>query len=112
MSATTENEDWIVERGGDIVEKKARSGLASLDDLEHLIYCLWVADYMMRNAGDLANSEALYPSFQSEAALRAGKLGLPLAAQAFSLTPEQLQAQYFDRFDAICHEVRDAESAA
>jgi hypothetical protein len=106
MTAPTENEDWIVERGGDVVEKKARSGLPSLDDLEHLVYCLWVADYMMRNAGDLANSEDMYPAFQNEAAIRARKLGLPLTAQAFSLPPEQFQAQFFDKFDAICNEIK------
>ena len=103
-----DNEAWIVDQGGDIVEKKARSGLPSLSDWEHVVYCLWVADYMMRNAGDFANAQDLYPSFQTEGAARARKLGLKLTEQAFGLPGERLQNEYFDRFEAICDEIRRA----
>lgn len=106
MSAPTDNEDWIAERGGDVVEKKAARGLSALNDREHLVYCLWVADYMMRNAGDFANAEDLYPAFQTEAAARARKLGLKQTEQAFALAREELEKQYFDRFEAICKEIR------
>lgn len=109
MNAPTDNEDWIVERGGDIVEKKA--GLSSLNDWEHLVYCLWVADYMMRNAGDFANAQALYPAFQAEARARARELGLRLTESAFALPAERLQDEYFDRFEGICNEIRNAEPA-
>jgi hypothetical protein len=105
----TDNEDWIVERGGEIVEKKSRSGLSALDDWEHLVYCVWVADYMMRNAGDFANAEAMYPSFQAEARNRARKLGLKATEETFALAPAQLQREYFDRFEGICSEIKTAE---
>lgn len=111
MSVLTENEDWIVERGGVVVEKKVRFGLSSLSDWEHLVYCLWIADYMMRNAGDFANSKDLYPSFQTEATARAKKLELTLTEQTFSLSLEQLQHEYLGRFEAICNEIKSAESA-
>ena len=110
-SAVTANEDWIVERGDAVVEKKGRLGLSSLNDWEHLVYCLWVADYLMRNAGDFANAEDLYPSFQAEAAARAKTLGLALTEQTFSLSTEQLQSEYSNRFEAVCNEIKSAESA-
>ena len=55
MSAVTENESWVVDRGALVIEKKAQSGADSLNEWERLVYCLWLADYMMRNAGDFAN---------------------------------------------------------
>jgi len=106
-----ENEEWIVERGGVVVEKKARFGLSSLNDWEHLVYCLWVADYMMRNAGDFANARDIYPSFQQEGTARAKKLGLTLTERTFSLSPGQLQAEYLTRFEAMCNEIKSAERA-
>ena len=111
MSAPTDNETWVVERGGDVVEKKERSGLASLGDWEHLLYCLWVADYMMRNAGDLANAPDLYPDFQREARKRAKTLGLALAGAVFALPRAQFEREYFDRFENVCAEIRNAERA-
>ena len=48
-----ENDSWIVEVGGDVAEKKARLGFTKLTTWERLVYALWVADYGMRNAGDL-----------------------------------------------------------
>ena len=65
--AHSENESWVVNRGGDVVDKKAHSGVASLNSWERLVYCLWVTDYMMRNAGDFANATLMYPDFQSDA---------------------------------------------
>jgi len=53
MNGDLENETWIVERGGQIVEKMTDAAHQPLTDLERLIYCLWVADYGMRNTGDL-----------------------------------------------------------
>jgi hypothetical protein len=111
MRAVTENEDWIVERGGVVVDKKVRFGLSSLNDWEHLVYCLWVADYMMRNAGDLANAKDMYPSFQTETTTRARTLGLKLTAETFSLSAQQLQDEYFDRFEGLCNEIKSAKSA-
>jgi hypothetical protein len=108
MNAHTENEGWIVERGGDVVDKKAQAGEANLSSWERLVYCLWVTDYMMRNAGDFANAIDLYPSFQSDAKDLSRKLSLIVTHEAFSLPQADLQRQYFDRFEAICDEIKQA----
>ena len=105
------NENWIVERGGDIVEKKAARGSSSLSDWERLVYCVWVADYMMRNAGDFANAEAIHTAFQTEATACAEKLGLRFTESTFALPREQLRDRYFDRFEAVCNEIRSAAGA-
>jgi hypothetical protein len=109
MSVPSENESWVVERGGDIVEKEARVGAGGLSDWERLVYCLWVADYMMRNAGDFANAAAMYPTFQRDAKQLAQRHGLTVTYEAFSLSKRRLQTEYFDRFEGICDEIRSAE---
>ena len=108
MSAPSENEDWIIDAGNEIITKKASVGIAGLSARERLIYCLWVADYGMRNAGDLATARDLYADFQAEAASLAQELCLPFARAFFSLPAADLQQQYFQRFDSICQELRYA----
>ncbi|WP_332770517.1 hypothetical protein [Phenylobacterium sp.] len=53
MREQHDNETWLIDTGHDVIEKKAATGPASLNPRERLIYCLWVADYGMKNAGDL-----------------------------------------------------------
>jgi len=110
MNPHTKNQSWVVHRGGDVVEKKAQVGSASLSDWERLVYCLWVTDYMMRNAGDFANAEVMYPDFQSDAKEFAKRLGLAVTHEAFSLSRRKLQREYLDRFEAICDEIKGAET--
>lgn len=102
------NETWVVEEGGRIIEKKARVGIDGLTDWERLVYSLWVADYGMRNAGDLETASDVYADFQSVALHSATKLSLPTTHRAFVLDPETLQEQYFDLFDAVSTEIRNA----
>jgi hypothetical protein len=111
MNAHSENESWVVERGGQVVEKKAQLGVAGLSDWERLVYCLWVADYMMRNAGDFANAVDMYPTFQSDAQQFAQRLGLTATRDAFSLSQRKLQKEYFDRFEHICDEIKSIDPA-
>ena len=108
MSAPSENEDWIIDAGDEIITKKASVGMAALSAMERLVYCLWVADYGMRNAGDLATAHDLYPGFQREAADLAQELSLPFTSESFSLPAAAFQQQYFQRFDRICHELQHA----
>lgn len=108
-SMVTENQSWIVNKGDEVISKRARSGSAALDAWEQLVYCLWVADYMMCNAGDFANAEDMYPTFQRDAANLAQRLGLNATHEAFSLPQQELEKQYFDRFDQICEEIKNAE---
>ena len=109
MNAHTGNQSWVVDRGGQVIQKKAQSGVTSLNDWERLVYCLWVADYGMRNAGDLETAKDIYADFQSIAQQAAKKLSLPLTHESFSMAQHTLEEKYFDRFDAICNEIKSAE---
>ena len=53
MTVPSENETWLIEAGDEVIQKMAASGSDGLSLWERLVYCLWVADYGMRNAGDL-----------------------------------------------------------
>src|SRR5215467_7214391 len=106
MAIVSENENWIVERGAIVVEKFVRVGVTGLSTWECLVHCLWEADYMMRNAGDFANAVDLNPDFQNDAKRFASELMLPVTCEAFSLSSLDLEREYFDRFEAVCNEIR------
>ena len=110
MSEPPDNESWIVGRGDAVIQRKAARGPDSLTRVERLIYCLWVADYGMRNAGDLVTASDVHASFQADAAMLAKELGLVRIAAAFALPATTLQDKYFDLFEGICDEVRSAEA--
>jgi len=101
-------ETWIVEAGDRVIEKKAEYGEESLTPFERLTYCLWVADYGMRNAGDLETAEGLHAGFQREAAAVAAGLGLPLCRSAFELPTAELEKRYFDLVALIVGELWDS----
>jgi hypothetical protein len=105
----TDNETWVVEAGDTVIQKKASCGIERLSPWERLVYCLWVADYGMRNAGDLDTAAEVYPQFHLDAQRMAETLSLPLTHEAFSLSQGDLEREYFDRFEAICNEIRAAE---
>ena len=73
-----------------------------------LVYCLWVADYGMRNAGDLSQTHFLYPTWQQDATRMAAELSLEFTRESFALPKAALQQQYFERFERICTEIRQA----
>ena len=100
------NDSWLVEVGDLIVEKKSQVGIEGLSAIERLVYCLWVADYGMRNAGSLKTAQDVYREFKQEGEQLATELKLPLIRNAFSLPMDQLQNQYFEQFDGICEEIR------
>jgi hypothetical protein len=104
---TRENETWVIEVGDVVIRKRAEHGVARLSQVDRLIYCLWVADYGMRNAGDLTTATDLYAQFQEEGLLLASALRLANARAAFEMPIAILEKQYFERFDAICDEIRN-----
>jgi hypothetical protein len=108
MSAPSDNESWVIDTGDAVIQKKSRGGMTSLSAQERLIYCLWVADYGMRNAGDLDTARDVYPDFQTEASRLARELSLPFTGESFSLPKALLQNEYLERFDRICDEIRNA----
>lgn len=112
MAFPSDNENWIVEEGGIVVEKKVRSGLECLAPWERLVYCLWVADYGMSNAGDLRAAHDIYPEFQLTAQQAAAELSLPLSFGAFSMSQSSLESEYSILFESMCNEIRNAQSSS
>lgn len=106
MKTPSENESWLMSAGGKALEKKTRRGIKRLTDREHLLYCLWVVDYCMRNAGDLMQVDLLYENCLAEGKRLAKSLSLPFAEQSFSLSRDKLEAEYEARFERLCSEVR------
>jgi hypothetical protein len=106
MGAPTDNETWIIDAGDAVIQKKTREGIASLSSIEGLVYCLWVADYGMRNAGDLEAARDVYADFQTEAVRFSQELGLGTTHRVFSLPVPDLQREYFSRFEEICDEIK------
>jgi hypothetical protein len=111
MPGPIENETWLIDIGDVVIRKKAGSGAASLLVWENLVYCLWVADYGMRNAGDLESAADLYAEFHAKGSRLASELELPLTTATFALSKQELADQYFDRFDSICEELKQARPA-
>jgi hypothetical protein len=99
-------ETWLSEAGAEVIQNQAAFAVTGLSPQERLIYCLWVADYGMRNAGGLETASDLYAPFQEEAVRLASEFGLPLTHEAFALPRERLEEQYFERFEDVCKEVR------
>lgn len=106
----SENETWLIETGDDVIVKKAEQGRDALTSCERLIYCVWVADYSMRNAGDLLTASDLYSPFHEEAQRLADELSLSKTKAAFSLPAEELKEAYFDVFDDVCGELQSCLS--
>jgi hypothetical protein len=50
-----DNATRVVEAGSAVIDKQARDGSHSRPACERLVYCLWLADYSMRNAGVARN---------------------------------------------------------
>lgn len=107
-----DGETWVIEVGDRVIQRKASVGFDRLTDWERLVYSLWVADYGIRNAGDLDTARDVFPEFQSVGLRAADTLALPVTREAFALAPQALAERYFDLFDAICAEVQDAEPGA
>jgi hypothetical protein len=108
MNANSDNASWILAAGDAVIAKKAGIDPTVLSAVERLVYCLWVADYGMRNAGDFDTARDLYPDFQREAVGLASDLGLRFTRDSFALPSETLQVEYFERFNRICDEIKGA----
>ncbi|MBR2172594.1 hypothetical protein [Sphingopyxis sp.] len=101
-----DNETWLLEAGHRVLEEDPTDERDSADIVKHLIWCLWVADYGMRNAGDLETARDLNASFKQQGYQSARTLNLPRTTEAFALSDEEFERDYFALFDAICAEIR------
>jgi hypothetical protein len=110
VDADLENETWVVERGGEVIEKMADATRQPLTDVERLIYCLWVADYAMRNAGDLEAAEEQYPEFQAEGVSLSRSLGLANTSGLFSLAKLEFEDGYFELLTDVCQEIQKVDA--
>jgi len=108
--AKDDNETWLLDAGDGVIRKKRSLGYPSLSSLERLTYCLWAADYGMRNAGDLTTAADVHPSFLADGKAAALDLALPQSVAAFSMSCDELERRYFDLFDALVSELRTAWS--
>jgi hypothetical protein len=106
-TVTTDNETWIIEAGDAVIRKMTFGGIECLSPWETLVYCIWVADYGMRNAGDLDVAADWYPEFHLDARRIAEALSFRLTREAFSLPKSDLEREYLDRFEPICNEIRN-----
>ncbi len=111
MSRPTENETWVIEAGDVIIKKMVCDVANSLTPWERLVYCLWVCDYGMRNAGDLETAADVDSRFRTDAQQISEALSLALTHATFMLSKDVLEKEYFDRFEAICDEIRQSKSA-
>jgi len=106
----SDNETWLIDVSDTIIGRHAAGTEGSISRLDRLIYCLWVADYSMRNAGDLATAYDLCKSFHEEGSQLSQDLGLTVTHSALSLSRADLEQLYFQRFEAICDELRAAKA--
>ncbi len=106
--AEIDNESWLLEAGHEVIIRKTRQGDSALTPIERLIYCLWAADYGIRNAGDLQAAADIYPRFREDGRDEASDLDLPESLALFSLDPAELERIYLDRFDRVVDELRTA----
>jgi hypothetical protein len=108
MAVPSDNETWIIETGERIIEKMATHGRDALSDWEVLSYCLWVVDYSMRNAGDLATAADIFAGYKRQGLAAARGLGLAQATTLFSASEPELERMYFELFEAVCAELQAA----
>ena len=101
-----DNGTWLIDSGHAIIERKAAVGVAALTPRERLVHCFWIADYSMRNAGDLAAARDLDGRYRADGLAAATALGLPHATAMFSLSEGELERRFFDLFDGVCDELR------
>ena len=104
--AKIDNQTWLIDVGHHIIEKKRGQGIDALTPRERLVHCFWIADYSMRNAGDLATACDLDPRYRMDGAQAAATLDLPLAGAMFALSEGELERRFFDLFDGVCEELR------
>jgi len=101
-----DNETWLLEAGHRFLEEDPTDGPDADEAIKRLIWCLWVADYGMRNAGDLETSRDLNASFKHQGHQSAKTLDLPRTSAAFALPDDEFEQNYFAFFDTICDEIR------
>ena len=87
-------------------KKKAEHGINSFTDLESLIYCFWIADYGIGNAGDLEVCYDMKPTFKDDAIKLSTKLALTKTQKLFQLDDQDFIDKYDLLFEEVCNELK------
>ena len=106
MAIPSDNESWLIDFDAEVIERESKVGIEALTNKERLVYCLWIADYCMRNAGDLLQAHLLYSDWQSEGSKLAGELGLANTLKLFSLSRSVFEESYSVLFETVCDEIK------
>ena len=106
MTLPSDNETWLIDKGDEVIEKRVSLGEENLSLWDKLVYCLWVADYGMRNAGDLATAIDLHPSFQADGLNFAEELNLSKTSLLFHGSTDDMEKAYFSLFESVCDELK------
>jgi hypothetical protein len=104
------NETWIIEEGGEVIRKKSSAVSNILTPRENLIFCFWVADYSMRNAGSLQSAFDLYSNFLIDGLKLANECKLTKTNELFELSSTEFEEKYFALFDQVCEELKTTPS--
>jgi len=105
-------ESWLIDEAESVIRRKASVSLACMSPWERALYCLWVADYSVRNAGDLQAAYDLEADFKSAGLQAALALRLPAVSALFSLDDREFLRRYLATFDSICRELAHSRPAA
>ena len=112
MSAADDADDmetWLLEAGDEVIEKRAVQGEASLSPPERAIYCMWVLDYAVRNAGSLDALEDVHETAIEDLAVFARAQKIAVLATLLDMAggdEESFIDAYYEQFDAACTELR------
>lgn len=105
-----DNEAWLLDECDPILEKRSRG--QTLDSFEILVYCIWVADSSLRNAGDLKMADSLFASWCKDGKKLASEFHLKETASFFTHSHPSLGIEYVSLFARICDELRKKKSSA
>lgn len=110
MKEDCDLETWIIEFGGDIIQKEHDSGALSLSPAENAVYDLWAVDYAVRNAGDMEALDDIRPTAATDLA----EFLNSIQQQNLAAYMKQLAGagedcdSYYERFSELCQALQSA----
>jgi hypothetical protein len=104
-------ESWLLDATEPVLRREIEVGASALAGWERALYCLWVADYSMRNAGDLGSAYDLASDFKSAGLAAARTTDLRAMASLFELDDVEFARQYAGSFDEVCRELLAKQSS-
>ncbi|MCE9635570.1 MAG: hypothetical protein K8T90_07690 [Planctomycetes bacterium] len=103
-------ESWLIDAAEPVLRRAVEVGALALTDWERALYCLWVADYSMRNAGDLGSAYDLASDFKTAGLAAARTTDLRAMTSLFALDDAEFERRYAGSFDDVCRELLAKQS--